>query len=281
MIRRRGELIFFDCGEGTQRQMLSAKVGFCRKTKIFISHLHGDHLFGLLGLMQTMAMLNRKKPLQIYGPKGIREFIKGGMHTTTFGDCYIVQVFEVESGLVCQEKEYKVYAAWGDHAIPNLAYAFVEEPRSGKFFPEKALALGIPQGQLWSKLQHAETIKLANGKTVKSEEVTGPPRRGRKIVYSGDTRPSKAVEELAADADLLIHECTFDDELKERAVEDSHSIASQAATIAKNAKVKKLVLTHISARYKDSTALLEQAKKTFLNVTVAEDFMEIKVPYSD
>ncbi len=261
--------------------MLSAKVGFCRKTKMFISHLHGDHLFGLLGLTQTMAMLNRKKPLQIYGPKGIREFIKTSVRTTNHGDCYIVQVFEVESGLVCQEKEYKVYAAWGDHVIPSLAYAFVEEPRPGKFFPEKALALGIPQGRLWSKLQHGETIKLANGKTVKPEEVTGPPRRGRKIVYSGDTRPSKAVEELAAEADLLIHECTFDDKMKERAAEDSHSTASQAAAIAKNAKVKKLILTHISARYKDPTALLEQAKKMFPNVTVAEDFMEITVPYSD
>jgi len=280
VIKRKGELIFFDCGEGTQRQMLSAKIGFCKKTKIFISHLHGDHIFGILGLMQTMALLNRNKSLQIYGPKGIREFIEAGMHTTNFGDCYVVEVFEVESGLVCEEKEYKVYATWADHVQPNLSYALVEDPRPGRFHPERAKALRIPQGKMWSRLQHGETITLSNGKKVKPEDVLDPKRPGRKIVYSGDTKPSKAVEELAENADLLIHEATFDDELTERAGEDSHSTATQAAKVAKNAKVKMLILTHISARYKDPMILLHQAEKIFPHVTVAKDFMEVNIPYS-
>jgi len=280
-VRRKGELLLFDCGEGTQRQMLAAKVGFCRKTKIFISHMHGDHVFGLLGLFQTMALLGRKKPLEVYGPRGIKEFIEASVSIARLGNAYPIDVQEVDQGLVCQNKEFKVYAVQGNHTVQSFAYALVEEERPGRFFLERANTLGVPRGILWSRLQHGETVKLTDGRVVSPREVMGSPRAGRKIVYSGDTGPSKAIEELAMGADLLIHECTFDDEMLEWAVEERHSTASQAAEVAKKAGVRRLILTHVSARYSDPSILVEQAGKMFPDVLVAEDLMEIEVPYSE
>jgi ribonuclease Z len=159
-----------------------------------------------------------------------------------------------------------------------LAYALIEKPRPGRFNPEKARALGVPEGPLWSKLQHGSAVRLPNGKIVRSEEVVGPQRPGRKIVYSGDTRPIESVVQLARNADLLIHDGTLDDKLADKAHEDGHSTAGQAAEIARKAKVRRLILTHISARYKDATVLVEQARKIFPNTTIAEDFMEVKLP---
>ncbi len=281
-IRRKGELILFDCGEGTQRQMIQAGVGFHRKTKVFVTHMHGDHLLGLPGLFQTMSLLDRERKLEIYGPPGIKAFVEAIKQTVQFTLTFPIEVHETEkAGLVCREKEYEVHAIWADHVIPSLAYALVEKPRPGRFYPEKAKALGVPEGPLWSKLQRGSSVELPNGRVVKPEEVMGSPRPGRKIVYTGDTRPSKGLVKLAENADLLIHEATFDDELAEKAREDGHSTASQAAETAKKAKAKRLVLIHVSSRYKESDLLLEQARKTFPNVDVADDFMKIDLPLSD
>jgi len=157
----------------------------------------------------------------------------------------------------------------------------VEKPRPGKFYPEKAKALGVPEGELWSKLQHGDKIKLPNGRVISPDDVMGSPRQGRKIVYTGDTRPFKGFAKFAASADLIIHEATFDDTLSEKAEVDGHSTPGQAAEEAKKAKAKKLVLTHISARYPDAQLLLEQAQKLFKNTLVAEDFMELELPLLD
>ncbi|PIX31522.1 hypothetical protein COZ60_04170 [Candidatus Bathyarchaeota archaeon CG_4_8_14_3_um_filter_42_8] len=193
-----------------------------------------------------------------------------------------MEIHEIhEAGVVCEEQEYAVQAVWANHVIPSLAYALVEKPRPGKFHPEKAKVLGVPEGPLWSKLQHGHKAKLQDGRVVKPEDVTGPLRTGRKIVYSGDTRPFKGFVKFAAGADLLIHDATLDDELAERAEEDGHSTPDQAAKHAKKAKVKQLILTHISARYDDTSILLEQAQKIFKNTQVAEDFMKIEIPLLD
>jgi ribonuclease Z len=280
-IRRKAELLLFDCGEGTQRQMIQAGVGFHRTTKVFVTHMHGDHVLGLPGLLQTMSLLDRTKKLQIYGPQGIEAFVKAINQTVRFSLTFPVQVSEVESGLVCEEKEYQVYAAPSDHLDHSLAYALVEKPRPGRFNIKKAKELGVPTGPLWSKLQDGSSVKLPSGRIVKPEMVLGPPRPGRKIVYSGDTRQSENVVKLAENADLLIHEATFDDELTERAVKDGHSTPSMAAETAKKARVKQLVLTHISARYKDANLLLEQARKTFFNTELAEDFLRLELPLSE
>jgi len=258
---------------------MKAKTGFHKKMKIFISHMHGDHVLGLPGLLQTMALLDRERKLEVYGPSGIKRFIEAIKETVQFVLTFPVEIHEIEeAGVVCETEEYAVKTVWANHAIPSLAYALVEKTRPGKFYPEKAEALGVPEGPLWSKLQHEHKVKLPNGRVIRPEQVVGPPRPGRKIVYTGDTRPFKGFVKFAAGADLLIHDATLDDELVERAAEDGHSTPSQAAEDAKKARVKQLVLTHISARYDDTSILLEQAQKIFKNARVAEDFMEIEIP---
>ena len=282
LIQRKGEQIMFDCGEGVQRQMIKAKVGFHRKMKVFISHMHGDHVLGLPGLLQTMALLDRDTKLEVYGPAEIRRFIEDIRETIQFVLTFPLEIHEIDDeGVVCEEKEYAIEAVWTNHVIPSLAYGFIEKPRPGKFYPEKAKALGIPEGPLWSKLQQGHKIKLPNGRIIKPKEVMGPPRPGRKIVYTSDTSPFKNLVKFAEGADLLIHDATLDDELAERAEEDGHSTPSQAAENAKKAHVKHLILTHISARYKVPKILLKQARKIFENTQVAEDFMTIEIPLLD
>ncbi|MGQ9624302.1 MAG: ribonuclease Z [Candidatus Bathycorpusculaceae bacterium] len=279
LIQRKGEQIMFDCGESVQRQMIKTKAGFHKKMKILITHMHGDHVLGLPGLIQTMALLDREKKLEVYGPTGTKNFIQGIRDTVQFALTFPIEIREIEDvGVICEEDEYTVNATWANHVIPSLAYALVEKPRPGKFYPEKAKKLGVPEGPLWSRLQHGYAVKLPNGHVVKPEDVAGPPRPGRKIVYTGDTRPFKNLAEFAASADLLIHDATFDDNLAEKAEEDGHSTPSQAAEVAKRARAKQLVLTHVSARYDDVSVLLEQARKIFQNTHVAEDFMKIEIP---
>jgi ribonuclease Z len=271
----------FDCGENVQRQMMQAKVSFHRKMKIFITHLHGDHVLGLPGLLQTMALMDRKEPVQIYGPKGLKDYLVCTKETLNFGLNYPVEINQILSeGVVCDEEEYMVTTTKSNHAVESYAYAFVEKPRPGKFYPKKALALGVAAGELWSKLQRGEEITLSEDKGVKPSDVMGPFRAGRKIVYTGDTKPFDSFATFAKGADLVIHDCTFDDSLVEKAGLDGHSTPSQAAGQAKAAGAKKLVLSHISARYPNAELLLEQAKKVFPNSMLAEDFMELELPLS-
>ena len=272
----------FDCGENVQRQMMQAKVSFHRKMKVFITHLHGDHVLGLPGLLQTMALMDRKEPVQVYGPVGLKDFLVCTKETLNFGLTFPVEISQILSeGVVCEEEEYSILATKSNHAVESYAFAFVEKPRPGKFYPKKALALGVAAGELWSKLQGGEEITLADGKVVKPGDVMGPLRAGRKIVYTGDTKPFDAFAKFAEGADLVIHDCTFDDSLTEKAALDGHSTPSQAAGQAKAAGAKRLVLSHISARYPNAGLLLEQAKKTFPNSVLAEDFMELELPLSE
>ena len=272
----------FDCGENVQRQMMQAKVSFHRKMKIFITHLHGDHVLGLPGLLQTMALMERKEPVEIYGPLGLKDFLVCTEETLNFGLNYPVEINQIVSeGVVCNEEEYSIAATKSNHAVESYAFAFLEKPRPGKFYPKLAQALGIPAGELWSRLQRGEEITLADGKSVKPDEVMGPLRAGRKIVYTGDTKPFESFAKFAEGADLVIHDCTFDDSLVEKAGVDGHSTPSQAATQAKAAEAKQLALSHISARYPNAGLLLEQAKKIFPNTVLAEDFMELELPLGE
>lgn len=272
----------FDCGENVQRQMMQAKVSFHRKMKIFISHLHGDHVLGLPGLLQTMALMDRKEPLQIYGPKDLIDFLVCTKEKLNFGLTYPVEINEIhEEGLVCNDEEYQVFAIKSNHAVNGFVFAFVEQTRPGKFYPKKAVGLGVPRGELWSQLQSGKTVQLADGKSVAPNEVMGPMRRGRKIVYTGDTKPFEAFAQFAKGADLVIHDCTFDDSLAEKAGVDGHSTPTQAAHQAKAAGAKLLALSHISARYPNAELLLEQAKKTFSNTVLAEDFLVLELPLGE
>ncbi len=271
----------FDCGENVQRQMMAARVSFHRKMKVFITHLHGDHVLGLPGLLQTMALMDRKEPVQIYGPAGLKDFLVCTKETLNFGLNYPVEINQILSeGVICDEAEYQVTAIKSNHAVDGYAFAFLEKPRPGKFYPKKALAIGVAAGELWSRLQRGEEIILADGKVVKPRDVMGPMRAGRKIVYTGDTKPFEAFAKFAEGADLVIHDCTFDDSLVEKAGVDGHSTPTQAAGQANAAGAKQLVLSHISARYPNAGLLLEQAKKVFPNTLLAEDFMELELPLS-
>ncbi len=272
----------FDCGENVQRQMMQAKVSFHRKMKIFITHLHGDHVLGLPGLLQTMALMDRKEPLEIYGPAGLKDYLICTKETLNFGLTYPVQINTIlTKGVVLDQTDYRVVAANSNHAVEGYAYAFEEKPRPGRFYPKKAVALGVPAGELWGKLQNGQEITLAGGKSVKPADGMGPCRAGRKFVYTGDTKPFEGFAAFAKDADLVIHDCTFDDALAEKAATDGHSTPSQAAAQAKVAGAKQLVLSHISARYSDAGLLLEQAKKVFTNTVLAEDFLVLELPLSE
>lgn len=277
-IRRKGEVILFDCGEGTQQRMAAARIGFRRPTRVFISHLHGDHVLGLPGLLQTMTMLRREQPLHLYGPQGILDFIKAFSYVLGVPG-FPLEVYEItEEGVVFAGSEYKVEAVRADHDGECWCYALLEHPRPGRFYPERARGLGVPEGPLWRRLQLGGDVVLGGGRLVRSSDVVDPLRRGRKVVYSGDTRPTEALAGLAEAADILIHEATFDDSLIERAEEDGHSTASQAAETAVEARVGMLLLTHISSRYHDPSVLLEQATAIFPNTRVAEDLMDVEVP---
>jgi ribonuclease Z len=282
LIQRKDEYLLFDAGESVQRQMIKAKTGFHKKMKVFISHMHGDHVLGLPGLLQTMALNNRQKAVEVYGPVGIKRFLECIQETVQFVLTFPLRVHELEGNrVVCEETDYTVETACSNHVIPSQAYALTEKPRPGKFHPEKARELHVPEGKLWSELQHGRKVTLPNGRTVVPAAVLGPQRRGRKITYSGDTRTCEAVIQLARESDVLIHEATLDDSLAEKAVEDGHSTPTHAAETAKKANVRLLVLTHISARYTDATLFLLQAQKTFSNTLIAEDFTELALPLSE
>ncbi len=276
------EQLMFDCGENVQHQMIATKVSFHRRMKIFISHLHGDHVLGLPGLLQTMALMGRKEPLQVYGPAGLKKFIDCIRETLNFSLTYPVEIHEIYSeGIICDQEQYQVRVVRSNHTVEGYCFAFIEKPRPGRFYPNKALAHGITAGELWSKLQRGQEITAPNGAVVKSNDVMGPMRQGRKIIYTGDTKPFGTFGEFACNADLVIHDATFDDALKEKADTDGHSTASQAAEQAKTAQAKCLVLSHISARYSDGNILLEQAKKVFPNSIIAVDYMSLELPLSE
>jgi ribonuclease Z len=275
------ELWMFDCGEGTQRQMMQNKISFHKKLKVLITHLHGDHVLGLPGVLQTMALMDRKEPVQVFGPAGLGDFLQCTKDTLKFGLTFPVEIYEISGeGTVCDEEEYMLQAVKSNHAIDGFCFALVEKPRAGKFYPKKAQALGVPAGELWSQLQRGEDVKVGD-KTVKPSDVMGPMRVGRKIVYTGDTKPFVAFADFAKDADLVIHDCTFADDLAERAGVDGHSTPPQAAAQAKAADAKRLVLYHISARYSDATLLLEQARAVFENVVLSQDGLVLELPLSE
>ena len=274
------DLVMFDCGEGTQRQMVRARVGFRRNMILLVSHLHGDHVLGIPGLLQTMSLLRRERRLDIYGPAGIVDYVKAFTESLG-GPTFPVILHELqEPGVIHEDERIQIVAAKSHHIVEGWSYGVFEKSRPGRFHPDKARALGVPEGRLWHALQHGLEVTV-EGRIIKPEQVTEPPRRGRRVVCSGDTRPTRELVELARGADVLVHEATFAEELKERAVEDGHSTAAEAAETAREAGVRTLVLTHVSSRYPDPGVLLGEAEKVFRSVVVAEDLMELEVPLDE
>jgi ribonuclease Z len=276
-LKMNGEIILFDCAEGTQRQLFQSSLNFMHVNKILLSHFHGDHFLGLPGLIQSMYLNERKRPLHILGPQGTTDTVKNLLSIGYFSPTFDILTKDLKDSETVDFEDYTIKVRAADHDIPALAYAIEEKPRKGKFHPEKALALGIPEGPLFRKLQNGEAVEI-NGKSVNPQDVMGPERKGRKIVYSGDTRPSSKIEELAKDCDVLIHDATFSRELEEKAVKYGHSSTNHAADIAKRANVKVLFLTHISPRYDDVQVLEDEAKEIFTFSFAAYDFLEYEIP---
>jgi ribonuclease Z len=274
--------MLFDCGEGTQRQMMRYGISFAFGD-LFFTHYHTDHFLGMLGLLRTMTLQVRPEPLRIWGPKGLHAMLKKceglGIERLSFP----IEAVEVEPSTPIARKDYHILPFAVDHRGQSaIGYALIEEERRGRFHPDMARGLGIPEGPLWGRLHKGEVITLDDGRVIDPATLVGPTRVGRRVVITGDTRPCDATVEASAGADLLVHEATFGDEEAARAVETGHSTAREAATIATRAGVRRLVLTHFSARYsRDSSDLEREAREVFAAASCGRDGSEIDVPFAD
>ena len=284
-LAREGETMLFDCGEGTQRQMMRYGVSFTFRD-IFFTHWHSDHLLGVIGLLRTLGLLNifggaeRQDGLTLYGPKGARRVLGHALDVGIERVKFPVEIVELAVGDAVKRPDYDIVTFPTEHRADTIGYALVEHIRLGRFNPEKARALGIPEGPLWGRIHKGEAITLPDGRRVAPEELVGQPRAGRRVVISGDTRPVPALREAAKGADLLVHEATFSQEDAARACETGHSTAHEAATIARDAGVRRLVLTHISPRYsREAPELLAEARAVFGETLIARDGMELEVPF--
>ena len=278
-VQREGETILFDCGEGTQRQMMRYGVGFSF-TEVFFTHFHADHMLGITGLLRTMGLQDRTAPVTLYGPRGAHRILGAAMSLGIERNKFPVEVVEIRAGDRLRRDEYDIVIFETQHRADTVGYALAEHTRLGRFHPERARELGVPEGPLWGRLHKGETVTLDDGRTVSPPDLVGAPRRGRTLVYSGDTRPHLALYEAARGADLLIHEATFGGDEAERAVETGHSTAAEAARVALEAGVRRLVLTHISPRYtRDAPELLAEARAVFPETMIARDGMTVEVPF--
>jgi ribonuclease Z len=280
-VQREGETLLFDCGEGTQRQMMRYGVSFAFR-EIFFTHYHADHMLGVTGLLRTMGLQDRTTPVTLYGPRGALRFLGAAVNLGIERNRFDVTIIEVAPGQRLARDAYDIEVFETDHRADTIGYTLIEHPRLGRFNPDRALALGIPEGPLWGRLHRGEAIELPDGRRVEPAELVGQPRPGRKVVYTGDTRPCATVVEAASRADLLVHEATFGEDERARAVETGHSTAAQAAEVARQAGVGRLVLTHISPRYtRDAPELLAEAKAVFPETIVGRDGLALDVPYTD
>ena len=269
-----GDVILFDCGEGTQRQILFTKVSPMKISKIFITHYHGDHILGLPGLLQSMGLHGRESKLTIYGPEGLHK-IKEAIYN--LGYCMIefpIEFIEIDTGIIEETDEYIISSQKVRHNVPCLAYS-IEEKKKPRFLREKAIELGVPVGPAFGKLHNGEEVEI-DGRIIKPEQVLGEPRKGKKITYSGDTRPCEEIIHFAKDSTILIHESTFLKQDSINAEEHAHSTSIDAAYVARESNSEKLILTHISTRYSNdfSEKMLEEAKEIFENTEIAYDLME-------
>jgi len=283
-VEREGDRLLFDCGEGTQRQMMRYGAGFDVE-HVFLTHMHGDHVLGLPGLAQTWDFNDRDAPLAVHAPAGTRERVEQLIAATGERPSYPVRVHQLRPGDVALDREeYEIRAIEVEHRTNAIGYALVEDDRKGRFDRQTAEEeFGIPPGPKYSKLHNGEAVEH-DGRTVRPEDVVGEPRPGRTVVYTGDTRPCRSVRDATAGADLLIHDSMFDDERHERAVETAHSTAREAAQVARDAGAKRLALTHISSRYAGGgwRDLESDAESAFDGtVFVADDGMLAEIPYSD
>ena len=279
LVRRGGDRLLFDCGEGTQRQLLRSDVGLVELEDVFVTHFHADHYLGLPGMLKTFALRGREVPLTIYGPNGLKAML--GTLARVFGRLtYPVTAVELAAGDTLERGGFRIEAFALDHGVPAVGYALVEDERPGRFDVDVATSLGVPDGRERGVLQRGESVTLADGRVVSPEDVLGPARAGRKVVLAGDTAPAATVVDAASGADLLVHEATFLADELERARETSHSTAGGAALVAQEAGVKLLALTHVSTRY-FGHQVVEEAAQLFPATVVPRDFDLVTIPFPE
>ena len=282
-VNREGDEYLFDVGEGTQRQMMRFETGFGVR-EVFLTHVHGDHVYGLPGLIETLDFNDRTAPLVVHTPHGTARNVRQLVTAIGATPAFPLEIEEVDTGsAVVRRDEYEIRAFETDHRTRSVGYALVEDDRKGRFDRERAEELGVPVGPKFSKLHEGEPVELEDGTVVEPDQVVGEPRRGRRVVYTGDTRPTETTVEAAEGADLLIHDATFADDWPERARETGHSTAREAGEVAARAGAKRLALVHVSSRYaSDASRLLEEAREAFDGETfVAEDGRTVEVPYPE
>jgi ribonuclease Z len=279
LIRRAGERILIDCGEGTQRQLLRSGIGLVELPEVFLTHYHADHYLGLPGMLKTFALRGRELPLTVYGPPGLLDLF--GALRRIFGKLtYKLDLVELRPGDTLDRGEYLLVVFNVNHGMSSNGYALVERVRPGRFDVAAATRLGVPKGPLYGALQRGEHVTLPDGNTVAPDEVLGTPRPGRKIVLTGDTRAAASVLEVAREADVLVHDATFAEEERERADETGHATATQAAELAAAAQARMLVLTHLSNRY-FGPEIAREARAIFAETVVPRDFDIIDVPFPE
>lgn len=277
-LRYEGEVMLFDCGEGAQMRLHEAGISPVKVDRVFITHWHGDHFFGLPGLLYSMAMDKRTKPVGIYGPVGTKKIMR---HILALGPplAFPVVVKEInakkKAKVVCEGDGYRILSVNSTHQVPSVAYCFHELDKT-KVSRELLEKVGLPSGEYLRKLKELKTPVSIKGRTIRPEDVL-VVKKGRKIVYTGDTTERPEIAALAKGADLLIHEATFLSDMKQKARDYKHSTAAGAAALALRAGVKKLVLMHFSKRYRDTSELLKEAKEIFDNTVIANDLMRMKI----
>jgi len=278
LIARGGERILVDCGEGTQRQLMRS-VGLARINTILLTHLHGDHYLGLPGLLKTLSLAGREEPLQLFGPDGLYELLRE-VERIIGRPRFPFLVEEARPGAALETPEYLLKTAGTEHGLPGLAWCLEEKPRLGLFHPQRAVELGVTPGPDFGRLQRGETVNISGGRVVRPDEVMDEARPGRKVVVTGDTRPTEAIIQLAAGASVLVHDSTFAESERERALETGHSTSREAAQVARAAGVHTLVLTHTSSRH-SWRELRDEAREVFPGALLPRDLDVLVVPYPD
>jgi len=272
-----GEMLLFDCGEGTQLQLRKAGLRHGRLSRIFITHMHGDHVIGIMGLLMTMELSGREHPIELYGPAVLADYVTTSARLLSTGFGYPIIFHEARPGIICQTETYTIESLPLNHRIPTYGYALQECDRPGTFDVARAEALGIPKGPLYGRLQKGQSVTLLDGLTVYPHDVLGPPKRGRRLAYCLDTRPCPEAANLARDADLLLYDSTLAPGAEQEAAEKGHSTSRQAAVLAKEAGVKRLVLTHISSRYTNARELLMGLEGLHDDIVLARDLVELSI----
>ncbi|MBP1995222.1 ribonuclease Z [Paenibacillus eucommiae] len=280
LLSERGVYWLFDCGEGTQQQILRSHVKLGRTEKLFITHLHGDHIYGLPGLLTSRAYLGGETPLTLYGPKGLKSFVEHSLAISQAHLSYSLKIVEIENeGLLFEDAGFIVETSRLEHRIESIGYRIVEKDQPGKLQHEKLAAMGVASGPIYGQLKQGKSVVLEDGRILNGADFVGPPLKGRKVVILGDTKYCRGAVHLARGADILVHEATFAKDRQELAEAYAHATTTDAARTAKEAGAAVLIMTHISSRYQidDEEQLLEEARSVHLQSYVAKDFWSMEI----